>query len=281
MKLLKIETGNFKLDGGALFGVVPKSLWNKVYPADKNNMCTLSMRCLFIEAEKRNILIDTGIGRKQTDKFFNYYFLNGTHSLENSLRTIGVKQEDITDVILTHLHFDHCGGAAGRDIADNDILTFPNAVYWVSHRQWLWAENPNQREKASFLKENFEPIVKKGKLQFIYHEGPFINDMDIRFFNGHTDGMIVPFIRYNNRTLVFMADLIPTSAHIPGSWICGFDIQPLVSLEERKKFLEEAVDNEYILFFEHDLYTECCSLKITEKGIRMDQSFTLNEILSK
>jgi glyoxylase-like metal-dependent hydrolase (beta-lactamase superfamily II) len=280
MKLTKIETGNFKLDGGALFGVIPKSIWNKVYPADENNLCNLSMRCLLVETGDHKILIDTGIGNKQNDKFFGYYFLNGDYSLENSLHSSGIKLEDITDVILTHLHFDHCGGALKKDNTGKIVPTFPHADYWISRRQWSWAGNPNQREKASFLKENFEPLKETGKLRFV-DEDWMIEGIRIRSFQGHSDGMIIPFVTANGHTFVFMADLIPTSAHIPESWICGYDTQPLVSMEERKKFLEEAADNQYILFFEHDIAIECCTVKRAEKGVRMDRSYSLQELTVK
>lgn len=273
MKIHKIETGNFKLDGGAMFGVIPKSIWNKVYPADDNNLCNLSMRCLLFETDGRKILIDAGIGTKQSEKFFGYYYLNGSASLDHSLRAINIKYGDITDVLLTHLHFDHCGGAIRKDETGNNVLTFPHATYWVSLSQWEWAINPNQREKASFLQENFMLLLESGKLRFIPEEGPFAQNIDIRLYNGHSEGLIVPFIRYRNRTLVFMSDLIPTSAHIPESWICGYDTQPLISIQERKQFLTEALEKQYVLFFEHDINTECCTVKSTEKGIRADQCF--------
>lgn len=278
MKLYKIDTGNFKLDGGAMFGVVPKTLWSKVYPADENNLCNLSMRCLLIDTGGRKILIDTGIGNKQSDKFFSYYYLNGNHSLEASLHAVQITPADITDVILTHLHFDHCGGAVIKNTSGNFTPAFPNAAYWVGKQQWEWALEPNQREKSSFLKENFECLQKEGKLRFINKERHFCNGINLKFYNGHSQGMMVPFIEFHNRTLVFMADLIPTGAHIPESWICGFDTQPLISMKERKQFLTEALKKQYILFFEHDIQTECCTVKETEKGIRMDRSFAFEEI---
>ena len=277
MKIHKIETGNFKLDGGALFGVIPKTLWNKAYPADENNLCNLSMRCMMIETGDRKILIDAGIGDKQSEKFFSYYYLNGSHSLDSSLQAVNIRFDVITDVILTHLHFDHCGGALRKNEAGNYNYTFPNATYWVSRKQWQWAMNPNQREKASYLKENFELLEESGKLRFIDEEGPFTQDIELRFYNGHSEGLIIPFIQYKDRMLVFMADLIPTTAHIPESWICGYDTQPLVSMKERKQFLTEAFQHQYILFFEHDINIECCTLQDTEKGLRMGKSFSFAE----
>jgi glyoxylase-like metal-dependent hydrolase (beta-lactamase superfamily II) len=279
MKIYKIETGNFKLDGGAMFGVVPKSLWNKVYPADENNLCNLSMRCLLIETEGRKILIDAGIGNKQDEKFFGHYFLNGEATLESSLIEQGIKKEDITDLILTHFHFDHCGGAIYKDVNNNLLLTFPNAAHWLSKSQFEWAMKPNQREKASYLRENIEPVIKSGKLHLIEEESMLTSNVQLRLFNGHTDGLIIPFIHYNDKTLVYMADLLPTAAHIPASWLCGYDTRPLISIEERNSFLLEAVNNNYTLFFEHDIDCECCSLKQTEKGIKMDRSFSLSEFL--
>jgi glyoxylase-like metal-dependent hydrolase (beta-lactamase superfamily II) len=279
MKLYKIECGNFKLDGGAMFGVIPKSLWNKVYPADENNMCNLSTRCLLVETNKRKILIDTGLGNKQSEKFFSYYYLNGSFSLESSLSYAGFIREDITDVILTHLHFDHCGGAVKKNSAGAIELTFPNATYWVSGTQWHWAMEPNQREKASFLLENFELIERSGKLRFVDHETFFSKNIQLRFYNGHSEGLMIPFIDCKNHTLVYVSDLLPTTAHIPAAWTCGYDTQPLISMQEREAFLQEALNNDYVLFFEHDIFNECCTLKATDKGIRMDKSLTLNEFL--
>jgi glyoxylase-like metal-dependent hydrolase (beta-lactamase superfamily II) len=281
MDLYSIETGNFKLDGGAMFGVVPKSLWNKAYPADEKNMCNLALRCLLIKSDQRVILIDTGLGTKQDEKFFSYYFLNGTATLEHSLSKAGYSREDITDVILTHLHFDHCGGAVVRSADSAYRPAFPNAHYWVSGSQWHWAMDSNQREKASYLLENFEPLEKTGKLNFINREGSFGAGIELRFFNGHTEGLVVPYIHFKGRILVFVSDLIPTAAHIPLSWICGFDTRPLLSMDEHKTFLEEALAGNYTLFFEHDVYNECCTLTNTEKGIRMKESFNLKEFIHR
>lgn len=279
MELYKIETGNFMIDGGAMFGVVPKSLWEKKYPANEKNLCNFSMRSLLIDTEGRKILIDAGVGNKQDEKFFRHYYLNGTHSLKDSLEKTGNSPDDITDVVLTHLHFDHCGGAVEYN-KDNELKpTFINAKYWISRQQWDWAINPNQREKASFLQENFMPIKNNGQLEIIENDFELVPGVELRLYNGHTNGQIIPFIKYNNKTIVFAADLIPTSVHIPLSWICGYDIKPLVAMNEKKDFLEQALANNYILFFEHDINVECCSLKMTEKGIRIDEIYKLKDLL--
>jgi glyoxylase-like metal-dependent hydrolase (beta-lactamase superfamily II) len=278
MKLHTIECGNFKLDGGAMFGVVPKSLWHKVYPSDENNLCNMATRCLLIETENRLILIDVGLGNKQSEKFFSFYYRNGDLSLEKSLSEAGFKKEDITDVILTHLHFDHCGGAVERTQKDELKVAFPNSTYWVSADQWAWAKQPNLRERASYLAENIEPLEKNGRLKFISNETVFTKDILLRHFNGHTNGLMVPFIQYGSHTLVYVSDLLPTSAHIPASWVCGFDTRPLISMQERETFLQEALKNNYILLFEHDVYTECCTLRETKKGIRPDKSFKLVDL---
>ncbi len=280
MKIHRIETGNLKIDGGAMFGVVPKSLWNKSYPADENNLCNLSMNCLLIIAEDRKILIDAGIGNKQDDKFFGYYYLNDIHTLKDSLEKIGITSNDITDVILTHLHFDHCGGAVEYDEKNSLKPTFADAKYWISKQQWDLAMNPNQREKSSILKENFLPVNESGQLYLIEKNIELISGVYLRLYNGHTDGQIIPFIKYNNKTIVFVADLIPTSAHIPLSWICGFDTRPLISFDEKKAFLNEAYKNKYSLLFEHDINIECCNLQMTEKGIRIGESYSLQDLLS-
>jgi glyoxylase-like metal-dependent hydrolase (beta-lactamase superfamily II) len=280
MEIYKIETGNLMIDGGAMFGVVPKSLWEEKYPANEKNLCNLSMRSLLIVTEGRKILIDTGVGNKQDEKFFGYYYLNGNHSLKGSLKQTGSTPDDITDVILTHLHFDHCGGAVEYNENNELKPAFKNARYWISSQQWEWANNPNHREKASFLKENFIPIKESGQLEIIDSDFELVPGIELRLYDGHTEGQIIPFIRYNNKTIVYVADLIPTSAHIPLSWICGFDTKPLVSLEEKKEFLEKALEKGYTLFFEHDINVECCSLKMTEKGIRVGNIYKLEDFLS-
>lgn len=281
MQIKKIETGNFKLDGGAMFGVVPKVLWEKAYPADDNNMCNLSMRCLYVEDDDRKILIDTGLGDKQDEKFLSYYYLNGSDSLNNSLESEGISYESISDVILTHLHFDHVGGAVTKDPETNSYKpSFPNATYWVSKAQWDWYKNPNSREKASYLNENIQPLEAAGKIKFIEEEGVFTSNIQVRIFNGHTAGLVVPIINYKGTKLVYAADLFPTLAHLPISWVCAYDTRPLVSFKEREIFLKEALENNYTFFFEHDLYHECCTLQETKKGIRADRCLSLVDFLS-
>ncbi len=277
MKIHVINTGNFKLDGGAMFGVVPKTLWSKTNPADENNMCSWAMRCLLIETENKKILIDTGIGNKQSEKFFKYFYLHGTENLVTSLRQINIAPEEITDVFFTHLHFDHCGGAIIKHNTSYELL-FKNALHITNKIHWDLANNPNPREKASFLKENFDLIQKKNKLKFI-EEGMWIKNIEIRFFHGHTAAQMIPIITYKNKKIVFMADLLPSIGHIPLPYVMGYDTQPLLTLKEKKTFFKEAVENDYILFLEHDYKYECCTLKKTEKGIRVDRFGKLNELL--
>jgi glyoxylase-like metal-dependent hydrolase (beta-lactamase superfamily II) len=289
MKLYTINTGFFKLDGGAMFGVVPKSMWNKLNPADENNMCSWALRCLLIEDGNRLILIDNGMGHKQDTKFFGHYYLHGNDTLDASLAAHGFSRADITDVFLTHLHFDHCGGSIVRD-GDKLVPAFPNAVYWSNEDHWQWATVPNEREKASFLKENILPIKESGQLQFVNVPGkgldeqgllnstPFTDSVSIRFVNGHTDKMMLPQISYKNRTIVYMADLLPSVHHIPLPYVMAYDMFPLTSLQEKKTFLQEAVEKDYILYFEHDAVNECCSLQATERGIRQKECFNLKDL---
>ncbi|KAA8486225.1 glyoxylase-like metal-dependent hydrolase (beta-lactamase superfamily II) [Arcticibacter tournemirensis] len=282
MNLYSINTGLFKLDGGAMFGVVPKTIWSKTNPADENNLCTLAMRCLLVEEGNRLILIDTGIGDKQSEKFFRYYYLHGEDTLEKSLKQHGFHRDDITDVFLTHLHLDHVGGAVVRDGQDL-VPAFKNAVYWTSKRHWDWAANPNEREKASFLAENINPLQESGKLNFINESNPtsLTPDFGIRFTYGHTDSMMLPTLQYKDRTVVFVADLLPTTGHIPVPYVAGYDVFPLQSMAEKRAFLDEAQQNNYILFFEHDAVHECCTLQQTEKGIRLADTFSLRGIAGR
>ena len=277
MKLYPINTGNLKLDGGAMFGVVPKVIWNKLYPADEDNLCNWAMRCLLIIDGDRKILIDNGMGNKQDERFLKHYYLNGDDTLTKSLAKYGLTADDITDNIITHLHFDHVGGAIKYDKNGDLVPTFKNAKYWVSKAQWEWANNPNRREIASFLEENILPIQQHGKLRLVEKEGEILPNIEIRFFDGHTDGQIIPYIKYKEKTIVFMGDLLPSTAHIPMPYVMSYDTRPLLTLEDKKRFFAEAVKNDYILFFEHDLYHECCNLQETAKGVRENETFTLEE----
>ena len=278
MKLYSINTGFFKLDGGAMFGVVPKTMWNKLNPSDENNMCSWAMRCLLIEDNNKLILIDNGIGNKQDDKFFGHYYLHGNDSLEKSLAAHGFHSDDITDVFLTHLHFDHCGGSIKRE-NDKLVPAFKNAAYWSNERHWKWATQPNDREKASFLKENILPIQESGQLNFVDpHQSEFLPNIEIMNVYGHTDAMMLPKIQYKEKTIVFMADLLPSAGHIPIPYVMAYDMFPLTTLDEKKSFLTEAVQKDYILFFEHDPINECCTLQQTEKGIRANEFFTLEKL---
>ncbi|NND14816.1 MAG: MBL fold metallo-hydrolase [Eudoraea sp.] len=284
MKLYPIETGNFKLDGGAMFGVVPKSLWTRTNPADQNNMIDMAMRCLLIEDGGRLILIDSGLGNKQSEKFFSYYYLWGDDSLQKSLNKLGFHPDDITDVFMTHLHFDHCGGCVqwNKDRTGYEPA-FKNATFWSNQEHWDWAIHPNAREKASFLKENLLPMKESGQLRFISpvtSKKSTYDDLgfELLFVDGHTEKQMLPHISYKEKTLVFMADLIPTTGHIPLPYVMGYDTRPLLTLKEKASFLTEAADKEYILFLEHDAHHELCTLQHTEKGVRLKQTYSFDEV---
>ena len=285
MKLYPIETGNFKLDGGAMFGVVPKVIWNKTNPADSNNLIDVAARCLVIEDGNRLILIDTGMGDKQSDKFYGYYSLWGSHSMDKSLAKQGFNRDDITDVFLTHLHFDHCGGAVQWNKNKTGFEpAFKNAKFWTNENHWEWATKPNPREKASFLSENILPMQESGQLNFISSPNSdfgFSREMNFSIFyaDGHTDKQMIPMIIYNGETICFMADLLPTAGHIPIPYVMGYDTRPLLTMPEKTKFLEEAATNNYYLFLEHDAHNEIITVQHTEKGIRLDQIFQCDEIL--
>jgi glyoxylase-like metal-dependent hydrolase (beta-lactamase superfamily II) len=278
MKLYSINAGYFKLDGGAMFGVVPKSIWNKINPADDNNMCSWALRCLLIEDGNRLILVDNGMGDKQDAKFFGHYYMHGDDTLETSLAAHGFHRDDITDVVLSHLHFDHCGGSIVRS-GDQLVPAFKNATFWSNQRHWKWATEPNDREKASFLKENILPIQESGQLKFIEtNPNDFPSCIMVRQAFGHTDAMMLPEVQYKGKTIVFMADLLPSAGHIPLPYVMAYDMFPLTTLNEKKAFLTEAQQNDFVLFFEHDPVIECCTLQLSEKGIRMKDSFKLSEL---
>jgi glyoxylase-like metal-dependent hydrolase (beta-lactamase superfamily II) len=279
MILNTINSGYFKLDGGAMFGVVPKTIWNKLNPADENNMCSWAMRCLLIEDEDKLILVDTGIGNKQDKKFFDFFYLHGDDTLEKSIRKAGYSPDEITDVVLTHLHFDHCGGAVNYNQDKTKAFpTFKNATYWSNQDHWIWATEPNPREKASFLKENILPIQESGQLKFIESgKSPFQN-INFLLVDGHTDKQMLPMIKYKDTTVVYVADLIPSASHLPVAYVMGYDTRPLLAMEEKNKFLREALEKNYTLFFEHDPLIECCSLMQTEKGIRLQKAFKLSDL---
>ncbi len=285
MKLYSINTGYFKLDGGAMFGVVPKSIWNKINPADENNLCSWALRCLLIEEGNRLILVDNGNGDKQDAKFFSHYYLHGDDTLDKSLAKHGFHRDDITDAFLTHLHFDHCGGSIARE-GEKLVPAFRNATYWSNKAHWDWAVHPNEREKASFLKENILPIEETGQLQFIdvssstdgkLGETKFTENISVRFVSGHTEAMMLPQIKYEGKTIVYMADLLPSAGHIPLPYVMAYDMFPLTTLNEKRSFLKEALEGDYLLFFEHDPVHECCNLQQTERGIRSKDFFKLEE----
>jgi len=283
MNLHVVNTGYFKLDGGAMFGVVPKSLWSRTNVPDANNMCTWAMRSLLIQEGDRLMLVDTGIGNKQSEKFFSHYSLHGDDSLDGNLKKLGFHRDDITDVFLTHLHFDHCGGAIEYDSSKDAFRpAFKNARFWSNKEHWKWATEPNPREKASFLKENILPIEESGMLNWIHVEGnrntSIYDGIEIFFADGHTDKQMIPIIDYKGKKVAFMADLLPSVGHIPLPYVMGYDTRPLLTMAEKKSFLEEAADNEYILFLEHDSVNECCTVQHTEKGVRLKDTMKLSEI---
>ena len=286
MKIYPIETGNFKLDGGAMFGVVPKVLWQKTNPADSNNLIDMSLRCMLIEDGDQLILIDNGAGNKQTEKFWSHYYLFGDFTLDTSLAKLGFHRDDITDVFLTHLHFDHCGGSVqfNKDKTGYEPA-FKNANYWSNENHWQWATEPNPREKASFLKENIQPIEKSGQLNFVsLPEYNFQKESElgfgILFVDGHTEKMMIPHINYKGKTLVFMADLLPTSGHVPLPYVMGYDTRPLLTMNEKQQFLNLAAKKNFILFLEHDPQNELCTVKNTEKGVRLEQTYSFNEVFN-
>lgn len=281
MNIYPIETGNFKLDGGAMFGVVPKSIWQKTNPADDKNLIEMSMRCMLIEDGNRLILIDTGLGSKQSNKFYSYYSLYGDFSLDSSLAKQGFHRDDITDVFLTHLHFDHCGGAIQWN-SDKTLLqpAFKNAKFWSNDRHWEWATDPNPREKASFLKENINPIKESGQLNFIHSNPREQIGFDILFVDGHTEKQMLPILNYQGKTIVFMADLLPTVGHIPLPYVMGYDTRPLLTIQEKEQFLNQAANNEYYLFLEHDAIHELCTVHHTEKGVRLKETHKFIDIFN-
>jgi glyoxylase-like metal-dependent hydrolase (beta-lactamase superfamily II) len=286
MHLYPINAGNFKLDGGAMFGVVPKSLWQRTNPADQNNMIDIAARCLLIEDGNRLILIDTGMGNKQSDKFYGYYFLWGNDTLDSSLKKYGFHRDDITDVFMTHLHFDHCGGSIqwNKDRTGYEPA-FKNAHFWSNKDHWKWATEPNRREKASFLKENILPMQDSGRLKFTSLPTDYILKnsglgFDIFFASGHTDKQMIPMIKYKDKTICFMADLLPTAGHLPLPFVMGYDTRPLLTLDEKELFLNKAADLEYYLFLEHDAHNEIITVKHTDKGVRLNEVFTCSQIFN-
>ncbi len=281
MKLSYFNITNFKVDGGAMFGVVPKVLWSRVYPADENNLIPLALKSLVVETQGRVILFDNGIGDKQDEKFMSHVYAFGGEGLVNGLAQRGYQPADITDVVLTHLHYDHCGGGVYRDTNGEYRLTFPNAQYHVSRMQWEWATNPNSREADAYLPENLLPMSDLGALNLIEQEGELVSGVELRFFHGHTRGQIIPIINHNGRKLVFTADLFPFRSHIPLSWIMSYDVEPLKTLKEKEMFLKEALDGAYIFIYQHDYFADCSQLQLTPKGIRATEGFSFEELMKQ
>jgi len=277
MQLYTIDTGFFKLDGGAMFGVVPKAIWQKTNPADDKNRCTWANRLLLIEDGRKLTLVDTAMGDKQDDKFFGHYDRHGEDTLEKSLAKHGFHRDDITDVILTHLHFDHCGGAIVRK-GDRLLPAFKNATYWSNKKHWDWVTNPNPREKASFLTENILPIRESGQIRFMDEGEAYDAQITMRYAYGHTEAMMLPQIRYRGKTILYMADLLPSVGHVPLPYVMSYDVRPLTTMEERQRYWSEIVDNGYVLFLEHDPVHPCCTLQRTEKGIRLKDTFRLEDL---
>lgn len=285
MTLYPIEAGNFKLDGGAMFGVVPKSLWSRTNPADANNMIDMAARCLLIEDGNKLILIDTGMGDKQSEKFFGYYDMWGDHSLDKSLKTAGFQRDDITDVFLTHLHFDHCGGCIiNNPSGPGYVPAFKNATFWTNDNHWQWATHPNAREKASFLSENILPMKESGQLNFInkttaqHLQATSELNFGIFFADGHTEKQMIPKISYKNKTILFAADMLPTAGHIPIPYVMGYDTRPLLTLNEKELFLNMAADENCYIFLEHDAHNELITVQHTDKGVRLKDTHTFNEL---
>jgi glyoxylase-like metal-dependent hydrolase (beta-lactamase superfamily II) len=280
MKVFSVVAENWKMDGGVAFGVVPRTIWQKLAEPDERNMVKITTRCLLVDTGDRKILFDTGMGRKQNEKYYGYRYVFGDETLEKSLKNIGYHPDDISDVIFTHLHDDHCGGAIEFNHEGTPELVFKNARFYCSDEQWQWANFPNKREAASYFKFNFQPLFDSGKLCFIEDEGFFTDNVELRFFNGHTMGQIIPLIYYNGKKFAFMADFIPSSAHVPIPYVASVDLQPLLTMKEKEAFLHEALNQGFYLIFEHDYHVECCSLAASDKGVIVDKSFRLNEILT-